>query len=174
MDMETALVIIDVQSGIIDLGAYQSDDVLARIDGLLTRARAAGIPVIYVQHREDDPNDLLYPDNPGWAIHPAIAPHEGEPIVHKTTPDSFHETNFKQILAERGIHKLIIVGMQTEYCVNATTRRAVDLGYDVTLVKDAHTTLDEENITAKQIIDEHNAAFNDICRLLEAEQVTFA
>ena len=102
MNTDTALVVIDVQSGLIDLGAYQADDLLARIGGLLERARAAGIPVIYVQHSGGSPRHLLHPEKPGWAIHPAIAPHEGEPVVHKTTPNSFKKTNFKQILSERG------------------------------------------------------------------------
>jgi len=153
----TALLIVDVQLGMFDKSdpVYKGDVLLATISGLITQARTAGIPVIYVQHSggEDHP---LRPDKPGWPIHPAIAPANDELIIHKRHPDSFQETNLQQELEERGIKRLIVAGIQTEYCVDTTCRRAYSLGYNVTLVQDAHSTWDTENLKATQIIAHHN------------------
>jgi len=172
MSGNTALLIVDVQTGLFDEGAYRADDLLAHVSSLTARARGANVPVIYVQHTADDPEDSLHPDSPGHAIHPPIAPHQGELIVQKTTPDSFNETTLRQELESRGIQKLIIAGMQTDYCINATSRRAVQLGYDVTLVSDAHTTADGE--TAQQVIDQYNHDLNDEgVRLVTTDKVEF-
>jgi nicotinamidase-related amidase len=172
MSGDTALLVIDVQTGLFDEGAYKADDLLANVNTLTTQARKARVPVIYVQHKADDPQDSLHPDNPGHVIHPPIAPQPGELVVQKTTPDSFHETILRQELEARGIQKLIIAGMQTDYCVNATTRRAVQLGYDVTLVSDAHTTGD--GATTQQVIDDHNRDLEkEGAHLVTTDKVTF-
>jgi len=174
MTENTALLIIDVQTGLIDEGAYQADDLLARVNTLASRARGAHVPVIYVQHNADDPRDSLHPDSPGHAIHPAVAPHQGELIVQKAVPDAFENTPLKQELDARSITRLIVAGMQTDYCVNATSRRAAKLGYDVTLVSDAHTTTDTNNMTAHQIIDQYNHDLGDgIVRLVTTADVQF-
>lgn len=77
-------------------------------------------------------------------------------LIQKHTPDAFHETNLHYELKSRKIKRLVIVGLQTEYCIDTTCRRAFTLGYEVTLVKDAHSTWDSSLITAQQIIDHHN------------------
>lgn len=172
MTANTALLIIDVQTGLFDEGAYHADDLLANVGSLTTQARKANVPVIYIQHAADHPDDSLHPDNPGHAIHPPIAPQPGELIVKKSVADSFQNTTLRQELESRGIKNLVIAGMQTDYCVNATTRRAVDLGYDVTLVSDAHTTGDSEN--TRQVIDQHNKDFSSIgAHLLPTDKVKF-
>jgi len=172
MTRNTALLIIDVQTGLFDEGAYRADDLLANVSSLTTRARGANVPVIYVQHNAHDPQDSLHPDNPGHVIHPPVAPHQGELVVQKTTADSFHDTTLRQELEARGIHKLIIAGMQTDECVNATSRRAVQLGYDVTLVSDAHTTGDGK--TTQQIIDDHNRDLEKVgAHLVTTDKVQF-
>src|SRR5450631_2618238 len=96
---------------------------MARIATLLEKARAAQTPVIYVQH--DGPaGHGLEVGTPGWQIHPIIAPQPTEPVVHKRASDSFYKTTLQQELTARGIQHLIIVGGQTEYCVDTTARRA--------------------------------------------------
>ncbi|HZU66050.1 MAG TPA: cysteine hydrolase family protein [Ktedonobacteraceae bacterium] len=156
MREDTALVIIDTQVGIIEPG-YRGQEVLDNIVTLLAGARASGMPVIYVQHDEPEGYPLEV-NTPAWEIHPAIAPQEGEPVVHKRASDSFYDTTLQQELEARGIKHLIVVGGQTEYCVDTTVRRATIMGYDVTLVKDAHTTEDYDGavLTAAQRIDYHN------------------
>ena len=155
---DTALVIIDVQNGVIN-PAYRRDEVLENISVLLRKARASHIPVIYVQHDEPKGYELeVGTDN--WQISPVIAPQEGEPIVHKRASDAFYETSLKQELDQRHIRHLVVVGGQTEYCVDTTVRRATTCGYEVTLVGDAHTTYDGNTLTAAQIIAFHNETLN--------------
>ncbi len=155
MSNDTALVVIDAQVGLLR-DAYNKDEVLQRIASLLEQARASATPVIYVQHNE--PGGELEPHTPDWQIHPAIEPREGEPVVQKTAPDAFYQTSFQEELAAGGIKRLVITGMQTEYCVAATARRAVTQGFDVLLVSDAHTTFDSKTLTAEQIIAFYNTS----------------
>jgi nicotinamidase-related amidase len=149
----TALLVIDVQVGLIagDNPVYQANTVLERIAGLIGNARAAGTPVIYVQDK-----DVGGVDTPEWQIHPAVAPAPGELAVRKAWSDSFYETTLVEDLQARGITHLVIVGLKTDYCVTMTSLRAVALGYDVTLVADAHTTTDGSMLTAAQTIAYHN------------------
>jgi nicotinamidase-related amidase len=98
----------------------------------------------------------LHPSQAGWPIYAAIAPQAGEPIVDKTHSDSFWDTNLQAILNDLGVQKLIVAGMQTDYCVDTTCRRAASLGYEVTLVGDAHSTWDNGILSAEQIVNHHN------------------
>jgi nicotinamidase-related amidase len=172
MTENTALLIIDVQTGLFEEGAYKADDLLANVGSLTSQARKANVPVIYIQHAATHPDDSLHPDNPGHAIHPPIAPHQGELVVKKSVASGFEDTNLRQELESRGIKNLVIAGMQTDECVNATTRSAVQLGYDVTLVSDAHTTGD--NGSTQQIIDQYNKDLSGIgAHLLTTDKVRF-
>lgn len=156
--MSNALVIIDVQVGLM-AETYRRDEVLQNISSLLEQARSTDTPVIYVQH--DGPKGHgLEVGTPNWHIHPAIAPQAGEPVIHKLASDSFYETPLHEELQKRGIQRLVVVGGQTEYCVDTSIRRATTFGYDVILVGDAHTTDDYEGelLTAEQRI----AYLNDV------------
>jgi len=161
MPTDTALLVIDVQNGMFaeDHPVYQGAGLLDTIGDLLTKARAAQVPVIYIQHN-GGPGHPLEPGSVGWPIHPAIAPAEGEPVIGKTTPDSFHETMLQQELEARGVVKLVVAGIQTECCVDTTCRRAASLGYQTTLVRDAHSTWDSRTLSAAQIIAHHNDALD--------------
>lgn len=155
---QTAFVIIDTQVGLIE-PAYQGMEVLERVKNLLAQARAAHTPVIYIQHDEPEGYELAV-GTPSWQIHPAIAPQDGEAIVHKRASDSFYNTSLDQELGARGIQHLVVVGGQTEYCVDTTIRRATTMGYNVTLVSDAHTTYDNDVLTAAQIVEHTNNTLN--------------
>ena len=157
MSRDIVLLIIDVQVGIIEgFHAYRGREVLERINNLLAKARASSTPIIYVQH-DGETGHPLEVGTPGWEIHPDINPRDGELIIRKRASDSFFETTLQQELEQQDIKHLIITGCMTEYCVDTTTRRAVTKGYDVTLVSDAHTTIDNKLLTAAQIIAHHNA-----------------
>lgn len=158
MSTDTALVVIDFQVGVVG-EAHRRDEVLSNINLLLDRARSSGTPVIYVQHNERA-GYQLEPGTPLWQIHPAIAPREGEPVVQKESPDSFHETCLQTELEARGIKRLVITGAQTQYCVDTTVRRAVAQGYNVLLASDAHTTDDSESLPAEKIIAFYNETLN--------------
>jgi len=157
MSGHAALLIIDVQVGIIDgFHAYRGREVLEQINNLLSRARASNMPVIYVQH-DGEAGHPLEVGSDAWQIHPDIKPQDGELIIRKRASDSFFETTLQQELEARGIEHLVVAGCMTEYCVDTTSRRAVSAGYDVTLVSDAHTTIDNKLLTAAQIVAHHNA-----------------
>jgi len=152
-----ALLIIDVQVGIIEgLRAYRGREMLCQINKLLSKARAMDVHVIYIQH-DGEAGHPLEVGTRGWEIHPEIKPRRGDLIIHKLASDSFFETTLQRQLEARGIKHLIVTGCMTEYCVDTTSRRAVSLGYDVTLVSDAHTTADNKLLSAAQIIAHHNA-----------------
>src|SRR6185295_2790509 len=154
---QSALVIIDVQVGIIEgFHAHRATEVLGHINKLLSKARAANIPIIYIQH-DGEAGHPLEVGTEGWQIHPDIKPREEDLIIRKRASDSFFETTLQRDLESRGIKHLIVTGCMTEYCVDTTSRRAVSIGYDVTLVSDAHTTIDNKLLTAAQVIAHHNS-----------------
>jgi nicotinamidase-related amidase len=160
----TALVIIDVQCGILDdpqlARKPQTEQALSetvtRIAELIRRARSASVPILYVQH-DGGPGHRLESGTPGWLIRPEIAPWPGETVVHKSSCDSFFGTTLQEELAARHIEQLVIAGCMTQYCVDTTVRRAVSLGYDAILASDGHMTADTNSLRFEQIIAHHNA-----------------
>jgi nicotinamidase-related amidase len=157
MGIGTALLVIDVQNATIDGDdpAYQKDETLATIRGLIEQARAAKTPVIFVQH-EAQQYAPMKRGAAGWQIHPAVAPLPGERVVQKRACDSFYGTPLRSELDALGITHLVVTGMQTDLCVDTACRRALSLDFDVTLVADGHTTFDTPHLTAAQIIAHHN------------------
>ena len=154
--MTTALLIIDVQHALCT-GEYQCFDierVIDNINNLSAKARDAGIPVVLIQHEEK--GDLLQHGSEGWQLAQTLNTSEHDLRVRKTTRDSFYQTHLQALLQDQGTDRLIICGLQTDYCVNATVRQAHALGYDVVLAGDAHSTVDNGNTTAEDIIAEHN------------------
>jgi nicotinamidase-related amidase len=157
---KSALVVIDVQNNVV-ADAYDRDGVVDRIATLIEKAKAADVPVIWVQHEDEE----LVRDSEGWQIVEAIRPGEGEIVVPKKFNDSFAETSLRQTLDDLGVGHLVITGAATDWCVRATTIRALVEGFDMTLVEDAHTTGDSEfdltdgekvPISAKQAIAHTN------------------
>ena len=136
----TALVVVDVQNGVVGQ-AYGRDTVVANIGDLVGRARRAGVPVVWVRHASDE----LTVGSAPWQIVPELVPDEGEPVVEKRYGDSFEDTVLEATLADRAVGRLVVVGAQTDACVRSTLHGALVRGYDTTLVGDAHTT---EDLTA--------------------------
>jgi nicotinamidase-related amidase len=133
----TALLVIDVQNGVVD-GAHERDAVVSRIGSLVDRARDADVPVIWVQHTDEE----LPVDSEAWQYVPELTKAVGEPLVHKHYGDSFEDTELEQLLAERGVGHLVVTGAQSDQCIRCTLHGAFTRGYDATLVGDAHTTVD--------------------------------
>jgi nicotinamidase-related amidase len=141
------------------------------INQLISKARATNTPIIYVQHCEE--GSPLEPGTPGWEIHPEISPTEVDIIIQKTTPDSFFKTNLKEVLKLRDINHLVMTGIQTELCVDTTTRVAFSNAYKVTLVTDAHSTWDSKELTAGQIINHHNQALRWLVETKTTNEMEF-
>ena len=177
MRTDVALLIIDVQTAFYDKNssdyAYRGEELLSNINKVASKARKHGVPIIYVQH-DGGRGDTLEPGTPGWPIHPDIAPLDGEIIIRKPTPDSFYKTKLENELKARGIKKLVIMGIQSDWCVDTTVRRAYSLEYDVTVVEDGHTTVDTKILKAPQIIAHHNSIFGGrFAKLVKAEEIDF-
>lgn len=167
-----ALCIIDVQNAMVDgdFPVYQSQQVLTNIKELIDKARRNAIPIIYVQHNEV--GSEFEKGLKSWEIVDSIKPLEQDFIVHKTYSDSFRETNLKQILDKLNIDQLYIVGMQTDYCVNATSLKAKELKYEVTVVSDAHSTFDDKK-TAIEIIEDYQNTWKDKLKLVKTSEINF-
>ena len=136
----TALLVIDVQSGVVD-GAHQRDEVVANIGALVERARAEEVPLVWVQHSSEE----MAQGSDEWAFAPELEQQPAEPVVHKRFGDAFEETDLEEVLARAGVGRLVVAGAQTDACIRSTIHGAFARGYDVTLVGDAHTT---EDLTA--------------------------
>lgn len=160
MAAATALLVIDMQVALVE-GAYQASATVECVAALIAKARAGGTPVVFIQHDHERYTPMI-PGAPGWQIHPALAPAPGELVVNKRASDAFYETPLQRELTARGISHLVVTGMQTEYCVDATCRRALSNGYAVTLVADGHTTSDNALLTAAQIIAHHNLTLGQL------------
>lgn len=139
--MPRALVIIDIQNDYFPGGAYalhEPEAAAARAAELLAAFRASGESVIHVQHVWDAPDaEFMVPGTDGVEIHAAVAPLEGEPVVQKAMPNAFLGTDLEQRLRGAGIDELVVAGMMTSMCVDATVRAAADLGFTVTVASDA-------------------------------------
>ena len=157
-DESPALLIIDVQEGMFSIPGFQLHEpaaVLSRISGLLSRARASDVPIVYIQH-SGPPGHPLEVGTEGCRIHPAIAPRPTELVIQKEESDAFLRTELRAELERLGVSALVVCGMQSEYCVDTTCRRAHGLGYSVVLVRDAHTTGGAGALSAEQIVEHHN------------------
>jgi nicotinamidase-related amidase len=133
----TALLVIDVQNGVV-AGAHERDTVVANVGSLVDKARQAQVPVVWVQHSDDE----LERGSEKWRIVPELSPDEAEPLVEKHYGDAFEATNLETVLSGLGVGRLVVAGAQTDECVRSTLHGAFVRGYDATLVSDAHTTED--------------------------------
>ena len=174
-----ALLVIDVQQGLCD-GAtppYELDAVLSRINAVAARARAAGAPVIFIQH--EGKAGYLEHGTHGWQLHRALQVEPADLKLRKTATDAFHRTELQALLEQHGVTELVVCGMHTEFCVDTTIRRALALGYPVILVADAHTSEGSAALSPAQVIAHHNDVLSNISsfgprvRPLPAAGITF-
>ncbi|GAA3883117.1 cysteine hydrolase family protein [Leifsonia kafniensis] len=139
--MTRALVIIDIQQDYFPGGANPLVGPEAAADAaarLLAHFRARGEPVIHIQHIWDAPDaTFMRPGTPGFEIHPLVAPLPGESLVQKEAPNAFLGTDLEKQLRDAELSDLVVVGMMSSMCVDATVRAAADLGFGVTVAHDA-------------------------------------
>ena len=132
-----ALLVIDVQNGVMAT-ATDREGVVSRINGLVEKARAAGTPVVWIQHNSDE----LPQGSPQWEYVPEVVQLSTEAVVHKRYGDSFEDTTLEAELARLGVGRVLVSGAETDACVRSTLHGAFTRGYDTVLVADAHTTND--------------------------------
>ena len=133
----TALLVIDVQKGVVEPSPNR-EELIANINTLLDRARAQGVPVVWVQHSGRG----LEQGSPAWEYVDELARLDSEPLVHKEYGDSFADTDLEEQLEKLGVGRLVVTGAQTDMCIRSTLHGALTRGYDATLVSDAHGTED--------------------------------
>ncbi len=133
----TALLVVDVQNGVV-AEAHERDAVVANVGTLVDKARREQVPVVWVQHSDED----LARGSEDWRIVPELAPDGAESLVEKSYGDSFEDTDLETVLSGLRVGRLIVVGAETDACIRSTLHGAFARGYDATLVSDAHTTGD--------------------------------
>lgn len=157
--MTRALIVVDIQNDYFPGGAHPlvgPDAAVANARRLLDAFRASGEPLVHVQHVWDAPDAaFMRPGTHGVEIHGSVAPFPGEPVIQKTNPNSFLDTPLEETLRAQGVDEVVVCGMMTSMCVDATARAAADLGFAVTVVHDACATCSlefgGETIPARQV-----------------------
>jgi nicotinamidase-related amidase len=160
-----AVVVVDMQEAHV-AEAHAGAAVVERIARLVERARAAGVPVVHVQH-DGAAGEQTEPGTPGWELVPALRPAAGEPVLRKHSADAFLETSLEELLRDRGVATIVLCGYATDYCVASTARSALGRGFDVELVGDGHTTVADraeigDGLRAEEVVRHHNAVLASI------------
>lgn len=156
---DTALVLIDLQNDYFPGGRMAlegSPEAVARAAQALAAFRARGLPVLHVRHLSVRPGATFFlPGTEGAELHAAVAPRAGEPVVEKNFPNSFRGTDLKEQLERAGVKHVVVAGMMTHLCVDASVRQASDYGFRVTLLADACATRAQqfggETVPARQV-----------------------
>ncbi|NLV25734.1 MAG: cysteine hydrolase [Methanomicrobiales archaeon] len=142
----SALLLIDLQNDYFPGGkmeCFESTRAGENAAKILNWAREKRIIPIHIRHISTRPGASFFlPDTPGVEIHKLVSPLPGEQVIIKHFPNSFRDTDLTTVLKEQRISRLIIAGMMTHMCIDATTRHAVDLGYSCILIHDACATRD--------------------------------
>ena len=155
---QSVLLVVDVQVGVMD-GAWEAPRIVANVARVVASARAREVPVVWVQHE----NEELAVGTPAWRWVPELVPASHEPLVRKRYNSAFEDTTLEAKLAGLGATRIVLAGADSNWCIRATAHGALDRGYDLTLVRDAHTTspieLDDGRVIAAQdIVTELNVA----------------
>ncbi|QRM55746.1 isochorismatase family protein [Sinorhizobium sp. BG8] len=170
------VVVIDLQTGMFDGVAepplHGADALVARARAVIEWARLSGREVAFIRH--DGPQgDPLEPGAPGWSLWPALGQRDDEPVFSKSEGNAFSNPAFAAWVADQGAREIVLLGAQTDFCVAATVRGAIDAGLGVTVVSDTHSTVDGPGEGAATVIDRHNAAFAAAgAKLLTARALT--
>ena len=159
--MTHALLVIDVQHILCngDEAAFDIARVIERINAVAARARAAGMPVFLIQHEDHGP---MQHGSEGWQLDARLTAQPDDIRIRKTATDSFHHTELQALLRARNVERLVVCGLQSEFCVDSTVRRALALGYPVVLVSDAHSTIDNGVLKASQISAHHTITLSHV------------
>ena len=155
-----ALIVIDVQNALAEGHPFEFDIVLSNIQSLLRVARAQGMEVIFVQHTEAAGSEFAAHTH-GWELVSELVPLPSEYVMSKNYHSAFRQTALDRYLSTKHIQQLILVGMQTEYCIDASIKVAFELGYEVLVPEKTNTTFDNALLSAKQLYDHyHNYVWN--------------
>ena len=177
--MKTALLLIDIQNDYFPGGKMELEgpvEAAKKANELLQCFRDHGLPTVHIQHISIRPGATFFlPGDRGTDINDITAHYEGEPLVQKHYPNSFRETNLLDLLKGWDIERVIITGMMTHMCVDATARAAADLGFQVMVAEDACATraltYGETTIPAEHVHKAFLAALKSYGQVLPVEMV---
>lgn len=164
------LLVIDVQRGLFERSTpvYQSRQLISNINHLVNGARLAGVPVFFIQHSNDN---LLQKGSHSWQLHPDFHPRMDEVVIHKKQGNAFEGTNLREELEKCNVSSLVLTGLVTHGCVKATCLGALEEGYRVVLVGDAHSSYSKD---AAELIDKWNHALQEKgAEVMETRNVVF-
>ncbi|MGT2959841.1 cysteine hydrolase family protein [Streptococcus caballi] len=154
--MKRALLVIDIQTLLVEAKPFVIAECLKVWQEAITGCREKGIEVIYIRHNDEE----LITGSRGWAIDKAVAPQAGEKIFDKHYNSAFKETGLQAYLDSQEIEHVIMMGMATNYCVDTTVKVAFELGYHVSVIENATTTFDEEDMAADQLVKHYKSIWN--------------
>lgn len=162
MGHRCALLLVDLQDALCRgrWAAFEAPALLMRLDAAAASARAAGVVVVWIQHEEAE--GPLAPGGPGWQLDASLHPEPQDLRVRKTACDAFFRTPLHPLLQQHGVQRVVIGGLQTEFCVDSTVRGALAHGYPTVLLADGHGTLDTEVLRAPQIVAHHNLTLGHV------------
>jgi nicotinamidase-related amidase len=156
------VIIIDLQTGMFD-GVFEppihdAAGLFARVRAVMDWARQGRRKIAFIRH-DGAEGDPLAPGAPGWPVCPALGQARDEPVFSKCVGDAFSNPALSQWVADQGAGEVVLLGAQTDYCVAATVKGAAAAGLAVTVISDAHSTVDSTGEPAAAIIARHNAEF---------------
>jgi nicotinamidase-related amidase len=167
---DSALLVIDVQQGLFkkSTSLYKAEELLKKINLLVDLAHEHGVPVFYIQHSD---SRALVKGSHDWQLHPDLRPQRIDFIIHKQHGNAFEDTNLEEILKSKKVSHLVIMGLVTHGCVKATCLGAKGLDYNVTLIKDGHSSYSKD---AARLIEEWNQKLSaQGCELKPASEIDF-
>lgn len=149
------LLVVDMQKALVKEHPYNERMVIDNIKRLIASSRKNNVEVVFVRH-DDGPGEELERGKDGWQVYEELEPQEGEYIVDKEYNSAFHKTDLREYLNSKNIDTVILTGMQTEYCIDATLKSAFDYEYKIIIPMDSNTTFDNEYLAGEKLFKFYN------------------
>lgn len=144
---KTAMLVVDMQNALILEHPYDEKRLIKTISQMEQICRDKGIEVIFIRHEDN----TLVPGENGFEIYSKVAPEKDEKIFNKKYNSAFRKTGLREYLQEKGVERLIVTGMQTDFCVDATIKAAFEYGFDVIVPRGGHTTFDNRYLSGEEL-----------------------
>ncbi len=152
---KSVLLIVDVQTALVEKHPYNEQNVIDNIKKLISTARGNGKEVLYVRHDDGKDSELEY-GTEGWQVYAKIAPNNGEKVFDKQYNSAFLKTGLKEYLDSKQIDTIILAGLQTEYCIDTTCKSAFEYGYKIIIPEETNTTFDNEYLSGEKLYEFYN------------------
>ncbi|WP_407314493.1 cysteine hydrolase family protein [Desulfosporosinus sp. SB140] len=149
------LLVVDVQNALIDAHPYNEQRVIGNIRNLILTARDNQREVLFVRH-DDGKGTELENGTYGWQFYDKISPNSNELIFEKHYNSAFRRTGLNEYLDKKNVDTIILVGLQTEYCIDATCKSAFDHDYKIIIPEETNTTFDNDYLSGKKLYEFYN------------------